>query len=62
MNSNENAILAARIGHIRHLCGEEQGSTQYFEAAALAQTVLHDTVGGSHPLMTAIKDALEKAD
>lgn len=62
MEANENKTLKARIDHIRRLCGEEQGSTDYFEAAALAQTVLHDTVGGSHPLMAALSNALEKAD
>jgi hypothetical protein len=62
MEANENKTLKARIDHIRRLCDEKQGSTAYFEAAALAQTVLHDTVGGSHPLMAALSGALEKAD
>ena len=61
MKSDENDTLKARIGHIRHLCAEG-GSTEYFEAAVLAQTVLHDTVGGSHPLLAAVMDALEKGD
>jgi hypothetical protein len=61
MATNENAILKARIGKIRHLCDEEQGLTQYFEAASLAQTVLHDTVGGAHPLMATLQNALESA-
>jgi hypothetical protein len=30
-----------------------------YEAATLAQSVLHDTVGGSHPLMAALDDALK---
>ena len=62
MNNNENATLKTRIDYIRHLCGPRQGMQEYFEAAALAQTVIYDTVGGSHPLMPALKDALEKAD
>jgi hypothetical protein len=53
--------LVNRIAHIRRLC-ESQDSIQWFEAAGLAQVVLHDTVGGSHPLMAALKGALEKAD
>jgi len=31
---------------------------QFFEAAALAQSVVHDTVGGGHPLMAAIGQAV----
>jgi hypothetical protein len=62
MASNESAAIKARIEKIKRLSGDEQGTTQYFEAASLAQTVLHDTVGGSHPLMAAIQSALEKGD
>ncbi len=50
------------IDHIRLLCGKDQGSNEYFEAAGLAQTILYDTVGGSHPMMAILSDALEKAD
>jgi hypothetical protein len=57
-----NAMLAARVAQIRNLCGDDQGSTQWFEAAGLAQVVLQDTVGGNHPLMLALKSALDKAD
>ena len=57
-----NAMLAARIAQIRRLCGADQGSTEWFEAAGLAQVVLQDTVGGNHPLMVALKSALDKAD
>lgn len=60
--SSESARITTRIGHIRRLCDDEQGSAEWFEAAGLAQTVLHDTVGGNHPLMASIRSALEKAD
>lgn len=62
MNSNENATLKARVDHIRRLCGPNREETEFFEAATLAQSVLHDTVGGSHPSMAALKGALEKAN
>jgi len=55
------AMLAKRVAQIRMLCAN-QGSTQWFEAAGLAQVVLQDTVGGNHPLMVALKSALDKAD
>ena len=59
---NEAAKIAARIDKIRKLSDEGQSSIEFFEAASLAQTVLHDTVGGNHPLMGAIQSALEKSD
>lgn len=62
MAANENASIKTRVEKIRRLSGDDQGSTEFFEAATLAQTVLHDTVGGSHPLMGAIQNALEKGD
>jgi hypothetical protein len=62
MDTNENKTLEALINYIRRLSDEDQGVTQYYEAAALAQTVLHDTVGGSHPLMAVLRSALEKPD
>jgi hypothetical protein len=62
MATDETTSIKARIQKIRQLSGDEQGSTEFFEAATLAQTVLHDTLGGSHPLMGAIQNALEKSD
>src|SRR3989304_6005046 len=62
MAANENSAIKARIDRIRHLSSEDRGTTEYFEAASLAQSVLHDTVGGSHPLMAALENALKSAD
>jgi hypothetical protein len=62
MTMEENAAIKARIDNISFLCGEDQGTTEYFEAASLAQSVLYDTVGGSHPLAATIKSALEATD
>jgi hypothetical protein len=59
MTTDENNILKARIDRIRQLSGVDQRSSSYYEAAALAQSVLYDTVGGGHPLMAALKNALE---
>jgi hypothetical protein len=62
MASNESETIRARINEIRNLSHFRQGSEEYFKAASLAQVVLHDTVGGSHPLMAAIQNALQAAD
>lgn len=59
---NENEKIKERIDKIRYLCERDQGSIEIFEAALLSQAVLHDTVGGSHPLMAALKHAYESKD
>lgn len=58
MNTNEDATIKERIERIRSLLNENAGTVPMFEAAALAQSVLHDTVGGGHPLMSAIDNAV----
>jgi hypothetical protein len=55
-------VIKSHVAEIRRLSTDDQGSTAWFEAANLALSVLHDTVGGGHPLMVAIRDALNKAD
>lgn len=62
MATDENAAIKSRIDRIQKLTGRDQGTTEYYEAASLAQSVLHDTVGGSHPLMAALENALKSAD
>jgi len=59
MKTDENTSIKARIERIRQLSSEDQRSATYYEAAVLAQSVLHDTVGGGHPLMATLKSALE---
>jgi hypothetical protein len=54
--------IKSRVGEIRRLSRDSQSSNAWFEAANLALSVLHDTVGGGHPLMSEIRDALSKAD
>jgi len=62
MPANENTAIKGRIDRIRFLIGDKMGMTHYYEAASLSQSVLYDTVGGSHPLMAALEDALKSAD
>jgi hypothetical protein len=56
------AILNSRIAEIARLAATGRGTPEWFEAAHLALAVLHDTVGGGHPLLSEIKDALSKSD
>lgn len=60
MATDENSTLNERVNRIRELMSGN-GSAASLEAAILAQAVLHDTVGGSHPLMATINNALEKS-
>ena len=62
MTANENTAIKARIDRIRRLTGEDQGGVEFYEAASLAQSVIHDTVGGTHPIMAALENALKSAD
>ncbi|PYV14389.1 MAG: hypothetical protein DMG21_18495 [Acidobacteria bacterium] len=62
MEENENAVIKARIDKIRQMTGPGQGATEIYEAVCLAQSVLDDTIGGTHPIMAALQDALNSAD
>jgi len=62
MPADENAAIKGRINHIRRLTADGLTARNYYEAASLAQSVLHDTVGGSHPIMAALDNALKSAD
>ena len=62
MRADENTAIKSRIDRIRRLSHDNMGMTEYFEAASLAQSVLYDTVGGSHPFMAALDNALKSAD
>jgi hypothetical protein len=62
MPAPEDTTIKARIDHIRHLSTDDQGATEFYESANLAMSVLHDTVGGSHPLYSTLDDALKKSD
>jgi hypothetical protein len=54
--------LKARIERIRQAAHERASTEENYEAAALAQTVLHDTVGAGHPLMISLRDGVASSD
>ena len=58
----DKTILQARIDKIKFLSVDQSGSDECFEAASLAQALLHDTVGGSHPLMAELQHSLQSSD
>jgi len=62
MAEDENRTIRSRIDRIRRFIGVGAGTSELYEAANLAQSVVYDTVGGSHPIMAALENALKSAD
>jgi len=59
MGEDESGSIKRRIDLIRGLLSGKLTDTRSFEAASLAQSVVFDTVGGSHPIMVTLKEALK---
>jgi hypothetical protein len=57
MVTDEERTIKGRIDRIRLLTKDDAISKGLYEAASLAQSVVHDTVGGSHPIMSRIEQA-----
>jgi hypothetical protein len=58
MATDEERTVKARIDRIRLLANANDWTMEgLYEAASLAQSVVHDTVGGSHPIMSRIEHA-----
>ena len=62
MAEDLNTLFKGRINQIKSLVDDKQGSNAYLEAGALALTILHDMVGGSHPLLAVLDNALKSKD
>ncbi len=62
MGTDEERSIQSRIDQIEDLTRTDRDFTHFFEAATLAQSVLHDTVGGTHPTMMELESALKAAD
>jgi hypothetical protein len=62
MTANENTAIKERIARIVQLTTKGQGMAECYEAASLALSVLDDTVGGSHPVMVALDNAVKAED
>ena len=51
--------IEARIEEIRHLSKEKREWKELLQAVSLARSVIYDTVGGNHPLMSDLNNALK---
>lgn len=60
--ANLESLIQGRIDRIKYLTHASQGTNEYLQAGALALTILHDTVGGHHPLYSVLDRALKSTD
>lgn len=62
MTPDDDINIKGRIERIRELVQRDKGTVDYYEAASIAQSVLYDTVGSNHPIMSAIQQAVASKD
>ena len=62
MDHKEASSIQSRIDRIRRLIDGQTSADAYYEAVSIAQSVVHDTVGGSHPVMRALAQTLPDRD
>jgi hypothetical protein len=51
--------LAILIERVQRLIGDHAEMNQHYEAVALSQTILHETLGDRHPLMQTLNSVIE---
>ena len=54
--------LKKRVEEIKTLTTSGVGPPERLQAAGLALTIIHDTLGGSHPLASVLDNALKSQD
>ena len=62
MKLDENTEIKNRIETVRSLSEPGQGGVRHLQAVSLAQSIVYDTVGGNHPIMAALEDAVKSTD
>lgn len=56
------ASIKGRIDKLHHLTQDGQGASEWIEAGTVSLTILHDTLGGAHPLCSILDTAIKKGD
>jgi len=59
---NTEPSIKSRIERVRRLAVDDSDTTNYYEAAALAQSVVYDTAGKAHPLAQVLAEATKSGD
>jgi hypothetical protein len=62
MVERDDELISGRMDKVRQLADPSLGGIQWLEAGSLALSVLHDTVGGSHPIANVLETALSDKD
>ena len=57
----DEAAIKSRIDRIRKSAHNKAAMEDWYEAAGIAQSVLHDVAGGTHPLTRALEEAVKSA-
>jgi hypothetical protein len=58
----DDAAIKSRIDLIRESAHGSADQEDYYEAANIAQSVMHDVAGSAHPLTRALEEAVKSAD
>ena len=56
------AAIKSRIDLIRKSAHDRAEMEDWYEAAGIEQSVMHDVAGGAHPLTRALEEAVKSAD
>lgn len=62
MTKSHAQTIIAQIARIRTLTNEDRGTYEFYQAGNLAMTVLYETVGGRHPVMVNLREAMNAGD
>lgn len=58
----DEASITTRLDRVRKLAHSDADTQELYEAAAIAQSVIHDTAGRGHPSMRTVEDAVRSGD
>ena len=56
---SDKSMVKSRIERVRALAHKKSEMFELYEAAALAQSVLHDTLGAGHPIMRMLEEGVK---
>lgn len=58
----DEAFIKSRIERVRGLAHAAAETSEYYEAAAISQSIVYDTIGAGHPLMRSLEESVKSAE
>lgn len=58
----DEGLIKSRVDRVRGLAHEAAATAEYYEAAAISQSIVHDTIGSGHPLMRSLEDGVKSGE